>query len=404
MSARGITRFALVGIIAFTPCVAVAQVAASEPKVPPAHAEAAASVNERENPATPAPPAPEDGWPDISEFLDKKYGFLPIVMPITEPAVGYGAAGGLAFVSSPLGTARAGLGRPNVTFAGGMGTANGSWGVAGGDMRYWLHDHLQTLAGLVYASVNLDFHGIGKTDALVNNPLRYNLEPKGALGQAKYRFGDSLVWAGLRYMFSSTEVAFDAPDTTPNLPDYDGTSRMAGLTALGAFDNRNNIFTPTQGTFVEATFGVFAPWLGGDDSFERVDLAAIQYLTLPQRIYLGVRGDVSATFADAPFYARPFIDLRGVPMMRYQGEEMAELEFEIRWQFWKRLSAVGFVGGGGAWTQLERFDSAQGVASGGGGVRYELARNYGLHAGADLAFSRDTTAFYIQVGSAWMRP
>ena len=36
----------------------------------------------------------EDGWLDVSGFLDEKYGFLPVVIPITEPAVGYGAAAG----------------------------------------------------------------------------------------------------------------------------------------------------------------------------------------------------------------------------------------------------------------------------------------------------------------------
>ena len=71
--------------------------------------------------------APEDGWFDASSFLDEKYGFLPIVMPITEPAVGYGAAGGLMFLSESFGDASAGLGRHNITFVGGMGTASGSW-------------------------------------------------------------------------------------------------------------------------------------------------------------------------------------------------------------------------------------------------------------------------------------
>jgi hypothetical protein len=49
----------------------------------------------------------EDGWLDVGGFLDQKYGFLPVVIPITEPAVGYGAAGGLTFLSKPLGEARA---------------------------------------------------------------------------------------------------------------------------------------------------------------------------------------------------------------------------------------------------------------------------------------------------------
>lgn len=40
----------------------------------------------------------EDGWFDLSEFLDTTYGFVPVVMPITEPAVGYGAVGALVFI------------------------------------------------------------------------------------------------------------------------------------------------------------------------------------------------------------------------------------------------------------------------------------------------------------------
>src|SRR6516164_7355446 len=69
--------------------------------------------------------SPEDNRLDVSRFLDQRYGFLPLAVPITEPAVGYGAAGGLAFISSPLGDAAAGHGRPNITFVGGLGTDNG---------------------------------------------------------------------------------------------------------------------------------------------------------------------------------------------------------------------------------------------------------------------------------------
>ena len=32
--------------------------------------------------------SPEDGWLDLSAFMDEAYGFVPLVFPITEPAVG----------------------------------------------------------------------------------------------------------------------------------------------------------------------------------------------------------------------------------------------------------------------------------------------------------------------------
>jgi len=372
------------------------------PTEPKAEPKAEPKTDPKTEPKT-AKPA-DDGWPDMSSFLDEKYGFLPIAMPITEPAIGYGAVGGLAFISEPLGNAAQGLGRPNITFVGGLGTANGTWGVFGADMRYWLDDRIQTLAAGVYASVNLDFHGIGKDSVLQNNPLRYTLNPAGGALMAKYRFGESRFWGGLGYAFASTKVTFEAPAQTPHLPDYAERSNIGMLLSLLTFDTRNNFFTPVRGTFLEAAFQLSGKWLGGDQNFERLTFTAIQYLPLPFHFYLGVRGDVSSAFGNAPFYVNPSVGLRGVPVMRYQGEQIAQLEAELRWQFWRRLSVLGFVGGGDAWNDLADGKSAEGVISGGGGVRYELARKYGIHMGIDVAHSRDATAFYIQVGSAWMRP
>jgi len=356
-----------------------------------------------EKPAAPAP-SEADGWPDLSSFLDEKYGFLPLVFPITEPAVGYGAVGGVAFISKPLGAARDGFGRPNISFVGGMATENGSWGVFAADLRHWLDDRIQTLAAGVYAEVQLDFHGLGKDSLLADDPLRYQLGPKAAAAQARYRFGDTLLWAGLRYAFAVTEVSFDAPSSTPGLPDYDSSSRVGGLTALTSYDSRDNIFTPVRGTYLEASFGLFGKAFGGEDQFERAVLVAIQYFRLPFHLYLGLRGDAASSFGDAPFYLQPFVNLRGVPLLRYQGEQSAQAEAELRWQFWQRFSVLGFAGAGAVWNDFEKVDSPRAVPSGGGGFRYEIARAYGLHMGVDLAFSPGTTAVYLQVGSAWMRP
>ena len=90
--------------------------------------------------------------------------------------------------------------------------------------------------------------------------------------------------------------------------------------------------------------------------------------------------------------------------MRYQGDEIAQFEAGLRWQFWKRFSLVGFVGAGAAWNNFEHMDNIQALMTGGTGFRYELARKYGIHAGQDVAFSQNNTAIYIQVGSAWARP
>ena len=346
----------------------------------------------------------EDDWLDVSGFLDEKFGFLPIAIPITEPAVGFGAAAGLMFISQPLGQAKPGFGRPDITLAGGLATENGTWGLLVADVRHWLGDQLQTQVGFTHLSVNLDFHGIGHDRRLDNHPLRYNLEPTGGVVRAKYRFGGSPAWAGLGYAYASTRVTFDEPPGTPGLPDFQRESTVAGLTPSFTYDTRDNLFTPTRGTFAEAVVGIFDPALGGDDDFQRVQLAALHYVPLPWRLFLGIRGDAAATFGDAPFYLRPFISLRGAPIMRYQGEQVAQIEAELRWQFWKRFSLLGFFGVGAAWNGFERFQRTQTIPTGGGGFRYELARKYGIHAGIDVAVGPDNAAVYLQVGSAWARP
>jgi hypothetical protein len=348
--------------------------------------------------------SPEDGWLDASEFLSKKYGFLPIVIPITEPAVSYGAAGGLMFLSEPLAKTEDGLGRPNITVIGGLGTANGSWGAMAGDLRHWFDDRLQTMVGAVYASANLDFYGVGNNSLLQNNPLRYNLEPKGGVAQARYRLGNSRLWAGVSYAFSTTEVSFVAPSGTTGLPDFRHKSNVGGFTPSLTYDTRDNFFTPTRGTYLETSAGLFSRALGSDEDFQRARLIAMQFVPLSSKLFFGVRLEGAASFGSEPFYLRPFISNRGAPMLRYQGEEVAQIETELRWQFWKRYSLVGFVGGGAAWNHFERFDSAQTITTGGVGLRYEIARAHGIHMGVDVAFGPNNTAVYIQIGSAWARP
>jgi len=379
----------LPAILALAACAAPAS-----PRLPAsAYAPIPADAEER--------PATDDGWPDVSEFLKKKYGFLPVPILITEPAVGYGLGGGLAFISEPL-VKDDGFNRPNISFVGGFRTENDSQGGVIGDVRYWMEDRLQTVAAVIRSSVNLDFHGVG--DVLGNNPLEYNIQPEGGFLQGKYRLGDTRLWAGASFAYARAEVEFEAPASAAGIPDFARTTHVGGLTPSLTWDTRDNVLTPIRGAYVEGGVGLYAPVFGADTEYQRARLLAMQFTPLGSDLYLGVRGQAASTFGDPPFYLQPFIDLRGVPKLRYQGETTAEIEAELRWQFWGRLSAVGFVGAGSAWNDFDRVENRQSVVSGGTGFRYELAREHGIHVGLDVAFADGDTAIYIQIGSAWARP
>jgi hypothetical protein len=56
------------------------------------------------------------------------------------------------------------------------------------------------------------------------------------------------------------------------------------------------------------------------------------------------------------------------------------------------------------WNNLDTLERKLTVTTGGAGFRYEIARQFKLHMGADFAYGPDGPAFYIQFGSAWIRP
>jgi len=348
--------------------------------------------------------SPEDGMFDLDEFIAQAYGFVPLVIPITEPAVGAGGFAALAFIDRAKEPAAAGFGRPNITVVGGLGTENGTRGFVVGDVRHWLDDNLQTLAGLMQTSINLDFHGIGRDHLLRHDPRSYNLETRGGVLQGKVRIARSNGWLGLGYVLASTKVRFNRQPPLASLPTFERESRVGGLIPSLTYDTRNNIFTPTAGVYVDATAAIFRRDWGSDTDFKRSSVTAIGYLPLHPKVTLGLFGNHVSSSGDVPFYLHPFIAMRGVEMMRYQGERTAQIEAELRWQFWGRFSVVGFAGAGRAWNNREHFDRARTVSSAGIGFRYELARKTGLHMGFDIATGPDGKAFYIQFGNAWMRP
>lgn len=191
---------------------------------------------------------------------------------------------------------------------------------------------------------------------------------------------------------------------TPALEDFESTISIAGPTLSALYDSRNNLFTPTRGLYLEATGSFFDDTFGSSDNFELLEGIAMGYAPLPGRLYGGARLEVETSSDETPFYRRPFIVLRGIPAMRYQGAVAASMEVEARWQFHRRISAVGF-GGLGVTTEVAGTGTGgDTVGSGGLGLRYLLARAFRLHYGIDVARGPEAWALYFQFGGAWLRP
>jgi hypothetical protein len=347
----------------------------------------------------------EDGWFDVSGFLDTAYGFLPVVVPITEPAVGYGAAGALVFVDRKTPERGQRYTRPNIAAIGGLATENGTRGLFAGHLGTWMDGRLRTLAGAADADVNLEFFGLGGDRAPSGTALDYTVAATGGVASASYRLGDTPVWLGLRYAMAKTSIDLDGPLLgLPGVSPQDLDLRLAALTPSITLDMRDSFFTPTQGWYADLSVPVFREALGSDRDFQKVAVTAMHYRPLSRSLFFAVRGTARSSSDGTPFYLRPFVMLRGVQALRYQGEQAAEAEVELRWQLHPRFSLVGFGGAGIARSDISHGDREQTVAAGGAGFRYLIARKHGLHMGIDVAGGPDEPIIYVVFGSAWLRP
>jgi hypothetical protein len=210
----------------------------------------------------------------------------------------------------------------------------------------------------------------------------------------------------MRYVYAQVEPKLREKAFFPGLSDRIDVV-VSAPAIIVEYDSRDNLFTPTRGLYSESLLLALLASreaLGAGVDFERFQQALMAWFPIGDSVTLGVRADYQWTSDDTPFFLRPYVKLRGVEAMRYQGDEMASAEVEARWRVRGRWSAVAAAGAGRARTSRPAFSATEDVGSGAVGVRYELARKFGLHAGLDVGFSSGTTAIYFQVGNAWFRP
>jgi hypothetical protein len=346
----------------------------------------------------------KDGQLDLSNYLETPRAFLPIPIVITEPAVGYGGGGAALFLRPRREAGDEGWVRPDISVVGAIATENGTRAAFAADASRWLDGRLRTLVGAGTGRVNLDFYGFGLDRPSFDQTVRYSLKFSGAVAQANWQLAPKSPWAlGLRYVYADVEPQLRDDPAFSGLADRVRV-KVAGPTPVLEFDTRDNIFTPTRGAYAESSWLASRKALGASDDFDRFQQTVMGWQPLAHNVTIGARANFGWSSNGTPFFLRPFVMLRGVPAMRFQGERMASVEVEARWQFSGRWSVVGFGGAGATQTTRDSLSVSQNVGSGGFGFRYELARKFGLHAGVDVAHSPGTTAVYLQVGSTWARP
>jgi hypothetical protein len=345
---------------------------------------------------------PEDGALDFSSFLLSPAGFVPFPIVVTEPAVGYGGGLALAFFHADKEAyeAKEASGDeefgplPSISVAVGAYTENGTWIAGGGHLGIWKDGNIRYTGFAGLTNVNLDFY-VG------DRPFAFNIDGAFLLQDVKFRLGSSDAFLGAAYSYFDSKTTFDLPGLPEGVDNPMLESSLAGLAGHLYWDSRDTIFTPNKGVEGELKVTWFNEAVGGDFDYWEAGLKLRSFHQLHERFVLGWRADGAYTTDGAPFYALPFVDLRGIPAMRYQDQWAAVAELEGRWNVYKRWSLIGFAGKGWIGGDNAIRETENNIIAGGVGFRYLLSRLFGLHVGIDVARGPEDTAFYLQAGTAW---
>ena len=333
--------------------------------------------------------------------------FVPVPFIITDQNLGYGGVLALGYLHADKKSTRKDT-PPTITGIAGGGTSTKTWTIALLHSQSFKDDNIRYLGGLFYANVNLDYYQLGNID-LSSHPIGMNIKEWGTLQRLQFRAGKSDFFIGPQYTFLSVETGLNIqgdsshPKLEPIIDFLDSLDSRQYLSALGIvvdYDTRVNTLSPKKGLYTGLDANYNATWLGASQNFLKGDLYFYAYVPLTKWLYSIYHFDYQFTAGDAPFYMKPFVELRGAPVMKYQGNQTMLGEIQFRGYFTKSLALVVFTGAGKAFDAYADFGAAQWVIDYGAGFRWEIEKIFGLRVGVDFAWTNQKDfGWYIIIGT-----
>jgi len=345
-----------------------------------------------------------------AEASTDKWGkFLPLPIFVTEPAIGEGLGAALIYFhrdekkDGPKATtvrefSKAGKrSKPPPTATGIFGayTNSDTRAIGIGHSNSFMDDTYRVLGAAAEARINSQFY-------LADTPLNFKLDGNVLFTNLKRRLGNSNAFLGVTASYVDARINYDT-----DLPEFEGISLLdfdfvdVGLAASLIYDTRDNTMMPASGYIADLTGWRYDEGIGGDFNYQVVRFKANSYFQFGQKYVLGLRLDMAKANGEVPFYAEPYVDLRGIPALRYQGKTAGAFEVEARRRLGERWAVSVFAGAGTTELGLQESKTLDNINTFGIGLRYLALKEQDAWVGIDIAEGPEDVAWYIQMGNAW---
>jgi outer membrane protein assembly factor BamA len=199
---------------------------------------------------------------------------------------------------------------------------------------------------------------------------------------------------------ATTDFELAVPDELALAPPE---QTLTGVGLGWSQDTRDEVYTPGRGRYLSLAVTLYPETLGASLCAQSLRANWTQYRPVFGKAVLGTRVVFEHIQGDLPFYFRPYVAFRGVPALRYAGEDVASAKTELRWTLSSSWDALVFAGVGIARANTLKVSGLRTLSAGGLGVSYRAKKYFGLTFGLDFAVGPDDTAGYVQIGNAWSK-
>lgn len=215
------------------------------------------------------------------------------------------------------------------------------------------------------------------------------------------------LYGGIRYWmddFDIREIEEGGILDTETITGQEG-GFLSGAGLVLNYDNRNNIFFPTEGNFIELVGFSNGNYLGSDFDFTKLTLDAIKYFGFNNQV-LAVNFYSEFTGGNAPFNQLALLGgnkkMRGYFEGRLRDNHQVILQSEYRFPIYKeRFRGVLFGGLGQVANKFSDFNFNNLKYTYGAGLRILINKKERIHIRLDAGFGKETSGYYITIGEAF---
>jgi hypothetical protein len=228
-------------------------------------------------------------------------------------------------------------------------------------------------------------------------------------------------FVGLHYRLdNTTKIEYEEENSLleqSQILGYQG-GASSGLGAVISYDKRDNIYSPSVGPFLEASFSVNRSWTGSDFDFVRLELDMRHYIQLPKRQILAMQFASDFSWGEVPFESLGLLGHYTLNRGYYEGRfrDKALASFQAEWRvplFWgetpreelawyQRFSASLFGGLANVAPSPGKLSIDQVKYSYGAGLRVLASRRENVTLRVDYGRGRPgNDGFYFMIGEAF---